>query len=274
MLFSKKTTREKMIMKRLQEHYNYLVAAGYQVVAVILQGSQNYNLDEYSDEYMSDIDSKAIVLPTLAAFLKGTAPVSTTIILENNEHIDVKDIRIMCDMWRKCNISYIELLYSKFYIVNRRFKREWNALRGVRDLLIEPSALARCIVGMMFEKQKALCHPYPATKDKVEKYGYDGKQLSHAVRLLYFMRKWLDGRSIEECYDATDDRWELMALKKQCWPGSKEVLPLKIAIAAMDAVVEEGKELRNKVEKQDEDDILLDGFSYACLEKGVKKWKF
>ena len=52
------------IMKRVQEHYDYLVAAGYDVVFTALQGSQNYGLDEYSDEYMSDVDTKSMVLGT------------------------------------------------------------------------------------------------------------------------------------------------------------------------------------------------------------------
>ena len=37
---------------------------------------------------------------------------------DNEEHIDTKDIRKMCEMWLKENISYIELLYSDFIIIN------------------------------------------------------------------------------------------------------------------------------------------------------------
>ena len=110
--------RKEKIMNRLQEHYNYLISLGYEVVCLCLQGSQNYNLDEYSEEYMSDIDTKAIVLPCIDDFIMAASPVSTTIIMDNNEHIDVKDIRIMFDMFKKMNISYIELLYTEFKIIN------------------------------------------------------------------------------------------------------------------------------------------------------------
>ena len=44
-----KVTKEDILM-RVQEHYDYLVAAGYEVMVTILQGSQNYGLDEYSKE--------------------------------------------------------------------------------------------------------------------------------------------------------------------------------------------------------------------------------
>ena len=56
--------REEHIMNRLSEHYNYAVGQGYEVVCLMLQGSQNYELDVYTDEYKSDIDTKAIVLPS------------------------------------------------------------------------------------------------------------------------------------------------------------------------------------------------------------------
>lgn len=55
----------KYIMDNLQYKYDYLIANGYKVLVLFLQGSQNYGLDIYDDDYKSDIDAKAIVLPTL-----------------------------------------------------------------------------------------------------------------------------------------------------------------------------------------------------------------
>jgi hypothetical protein len=37
--------RRAAISARVKEHYDYLVAAGYDVVFTALQGSQNYELD-------------------------------------------------------------------------------------------------------------------------------------------------------------------------------------------------------------------------------------
>ena len=39
------------IMARLQEHYDFLVNKGHEVVGVFLQGSQNYGLDLYTSTY-------------------------------------------------------------------------------------------------------------------------------------------------------------------------------------------------------------------------------
>ena len=75
------------IEARVAAHYKYLQEQGYEVVAVYLQGSQNYGLDEYSQEYQSDVDVKAIVLPHFRDFVKGQEPISTTLVMENNEHM-------------------------------------------------------------------------------------------------------------------------------------------------------------------------------------------
>ena len=51
--------------------------------------------------YCSDIDTKSIVLPTLKDFIMASPPVSTIEIMDNNEHAEVKDIRVMFDMFKK-----------------------------------------------------------------------------------------------------------------------------------------------------------------------------
>lgn len=194
--------REEKIMQRVQEHYDYLQSLGYEVVCVCLQGSQNYGLDEYSDEYMSDIDTKVIVLPPLDDFIATAPPVSTVVIMDNNEHAEVKDIRIMFDMFKKANISYIELLFTEFKIINPEWAEFIEPLFANRELISKynRNQFLRCIAGMAMEKRKALCHPYPNLIEKIEKYGYDGKQLHHCVRLYNFITRFVNGESLDTCY--------------------------------------------------------------------------
>ena len=174
--------REEKIMNRLQEHYDY-IKNDYEVVGLFLQGSQNYELDVYTDDYMSDIDSKAIVLPTFNDFILSKDPVSNTIILENEEHIDVKDIRVMFTMFKKANISYLELLFTDFKIINPKYQSIIDELMKIRDDIIDYPRLLKACYGMTLEKRKALCHPYPTIKDKIDKWGFDPKQLHHIIRL-------------------------------------------------------------------------------------------
>lgn len=195
--------RTKYIMDNLKEKYNYLINRNYKVVALFLQGSQNYNLDIYDDDYKSDIDAKAIILPTLQDIILNKTPISTTIVLENNEHIEVKDIRIMKDMFIKQNISYIELLYTDFKIINEDYNNYIDQLIAMRDSVatINKNQFLRCIKGMSMEKLKAMEHPYPTLIDKINKYGYDPKQLHHIVRLYEFVYRYLyNEEHIEKCY--------------------------------------------------------------------------
>ena len=207
------------IMKRVEEHYKYLESLGYEVVCTCLQGSQNYGLDEYTEDYCSDIDTKSIVLPRLEGFIRALPPVSTVEVMENNEHAEVKDIRIMFEMFRKMNLSYIELLYSKYVYINPKWKEFILPLFQSRDEIasFNRNQFIKCIYGMALEKQKALCHPYPNTMDKIEKFGYDGKQLSHCRRLLNFLGKYLDGWPLAACYmvEEEPERTILMNNKKQ-----------------------------------------------------------
>ena len=210
--------REERIMKRVQEHYDYLQSLGYEVICVCLQGSQNYGLDEYSDEYMSDIDTKAIVLPPLDDFIAAAPPVSTVVIMDNNEHAEVKDIRIMFDMFKKANISYIELLFTEFKIINPKWAEFIEPLFANRELISKynRNQFLRCIAGMTMEKRKALCHPYPNLIEKIEKYGYDGKQLHHCVRLYNFIERFVNGESLDTCYKVKAPMHNiLMNYKKQ-----------------------------------------------------------
>ena len=49
------------------------------------------------------------------------------------------------------------------------------------------------------EKKKALTHPYPTILDKIEKYGYDGKQLHHIIRMYNFITCYALNGTFKEC---------------------------------------------------------------------------
>ena len=104
------------IKKRIKEHFDYVLNKGYEVFGIYLQGSQNYMLETEN----SDIDTKCIVIPSLSDIVLNKEPISKTIVLENNEHIDVKDIRIMFDIFKKQNINFIEILFTKYKIINQK----------------------------------------------------------------------------------------------------------------------------------------------------------
>lgn len=207
--------RKNKIMKRVKKHYNYLVNKGYEIVFLALQGSQNYELDVYDDEYMSDVDTKAIVLPSFEDFVLNKTPISTTLILENNEHIDVKDIRIMFEMYKKQNVNYIETLFTEFKIINPKYKNIIKPLFENNELIahINYNQALKCMAGMSMEKLKALQHPYPTIVDKIKKFGYDPKQLHHILRMNDFISKYVKGIPYKECLIPNNKEY-LIKIKK------------------------------------------------------------
>lgn len=207
--------RKEFIMKKVQEHYDEAIRLGYEVVGVFLQGSQNYDLDEYSDEYMSDIDTKCIVIPSLDDIISGNVPLSRTYVRENNEHIDLKDIRQMFEMFKKQNNAYVEILFTSFKIINDKYKDLWDEVENRAETIgrLNFNQALRCLCGTSMEKYKELEHPYPNTEAKIEKYGYDPKQLHHILRINDFMHKYVDGKPYHECL-LPDNREYLMQVKK------------------------------------------------------------
>lgn len=208
--------REERIMKRVQEHYEYLKSEGYEIVFIALQGSQNYRLDVYDDEYMSDVDTKAIVLPTFEDFVYGRQPISKTLVLENNEHIDVKDIRVMFETYKKQNVNYIETLFTEFKIVNEKYKEIVKPIFDNAEEIahIDVYQAVKCMAEMSKEKLKALQHPYPTIIDKIEKYGYDPKQLHHILRMNDFIKKYaILEKPYNECL-IPDNKDYLIDIKK------------------------------------------------------------
>jgi len=155
------------IFETLGKYKKILENKGYKVLYIGLYGSQNYSVD---DE-LSDIDCKAIILPTLhdIIFRKVT---SSTIECENGS-IDVKDLITFYDVIKKGNFSYIESIDTKYSIGDKKIKEMFGKFK--------PNL--KSILGAMYEKRKALTHEYPSKKEEFKKWGCDPKQYHHIIRL-------------------------------------------------------------------------------------------
>lgn len=209
--------REEYILCGLERHLNEFKKCypNLELFCLVLQGSQNYGLDLYTDEYKSDIDTKVIVIPSLEEIVMNKKPISTTHICPNNEHIDIKDIRLYFDNFKKQNVNFLEILFSNFYIINEKYHDLWDELVADRELVAHYNInqALRCMAGMSMEKKKALCHPYPTLIEKIEKYGYDGKQLHHIIRMNNFIFAYGEGKPYEECLKYLPNKEEMMKAK-------------------------------------------------------------
>lgn len=260
--------REEFINKRIHEHYDF-IKDKYDVAYLGLQGSQNYGLDIYDDDYKSDIDTKAIIIPSFEDFVYNRTPISKTIVLENNEHIDVKDIRVMFDTFKKQNVNFIEILFTKYKIIKYEYKDIIKILLDNKEEIahLNINQALRCMAGMSMEKLKALQHPYPTIVDKINKYGYDPKQLHHILRMNDFIKKYAAGNSYEECL-IPDNKDYLIQIKKG-------ILSEKEAVELAIKTDEETKKIKDQyvAENDEVKELPIQILDYAKFEILKRKFK-
>lgn len=194
--------REQQLNRRLFEDYEYVKSLGYNVLGVFVQGSDNYSLSWDG----SDIDTKAILIPSFEDFVLNRKPVSTTLIIPSNEHIDIKDIRLMHNCFFKQNINFIEILFTRYKYINPEYEEIYQPMFENAEKIAHYNnyAAVNCIAGMVFEKRKALCHPYEGLREKIERYGYDNKQLHHIVRCEEFLKRYISGVAYANCLIPTN----------------------------------------------------------------------
>ncbi|MCL1700727.1 nucleotidyltransferase domain-containing protein [Lysinibacillus sp. Bpr_S20] len=252
-------------MNRLREclikQKQILESQGHTVAYISIYGSQNYNLDINNENYQSDIDMKAIIVPTLDELIYNSKPISTVIETEWGQ-CDLKDVRSYFQTLIKVNPAYIETLFTDYYIVDERFKKEFNEIFSLKDELVEKlsAQMIRAMYGMMCEKQKALCHPYPTIAHKIEKYGYDGKQLSHVIRLYVMMQDYYGhDKSMKEALIPSDTIGMIMKAKLNQYS-------LEDAKYLMDLTMKQGKEFKEEILKNIDESTI----DYSVKDKFIK----
>ena len=266
--------REEYIKNGLKRHLEEFtkVYPNLELFGIFIQGSQNYNLDIHTNEYKSDIDTKAIVIPSLEDVVMNKKPISTTHILPNNEHLDVKDIRLYFDNFKKQNINFIEILFACHKGINKEYLDLYQLLEENREDIAHynTNQALRCMAGMSMEKKKALCHPYPTLKEKIEKYGYDGKQLHHIIRLFDFITCYcLDG-TFQQCLtDYQPHKEEMMKAKKSEY-SLKEAIKLA---EKYDNFIKEIKDMNLKEKDEINKNALeiLNKVQYEVIKRRIRE---
>ena len=271
-IVSAEELRKARIMKRLQEHYDE--ALWYfpenRIVGIFLQGSQNYGLDYEG----SDIDTKLIVVPSLEDIVLNKKPVSTTHVRANDEHIDFKDVRLYMDTFKKQNLNFLEILFTPFKIVNPMYADEWNRLVERREEIARMNEFraVKSMKGIALEKFHAMEHRYPSKLDIIDKYGYDGKQVSHLIRVDDYLKRYIKGERYESCLRPTESKKdEIMKFKLLKYFSLAEAraraLEVKEHVEKIADEFCEGKEEYEKPEMRE----LLESVQTNIMKAAIKK---
>lgn len=256
--------REKELFDALKNQKEALESKGYVVAYICVHGSQNYGLDIYTEDYQSDIDIKAVVVPTLDDLIENSKPVSEVVKTEWGQ-CDVKDIRSYTQTLLKANPAYLETLLTNYYINDENFEEEINQMRENCENLIQTlkAQVIRAMYGMMCEKQKALKHPYPTIAHKIEKWGYDGKQAHHVARLYNMMEDYyLNNLTMKESThpEYTTANFELLMNLKL------NIFTLEEAEALVKSTMDSAKELKDRILSEIDESTI----NYSVKEEYLK----
>lgn len=193
-------------------------------VGIFLYGSQNYDLTTPA----SDVDTKIIVLPSFKDLIFNRKPISVTLNLPNGEHCDVKDIRLMFDCFKKQNINFLEILFTRWKIMNPEYEKLFQPIFNHREEIAsyDNYAAINSMNGMIVQKHKSMRKPTPATQHLIDEYGYNGKDLCHMRRIYSFMLdRMILGHRFESCLPATG------SLSEFCMAAKKQEMDLDMAIS-------------------------------------------
>ena len=190
---------DQWIMAQVERHYREALMRypEHRIIGVFLQGSQNYGLDYEG----SDIDTKCILAPSWEDLCFNRKAVSTTHVLDNEEHLDAKDIRLYMQCFRKQNLNFVEILFTPYKIINPMYADFWNELVKNNELIAryDPVGAVKTMKGIAMEKFHAMEHEYPSKVELIKAHGYDPKQLHHLIRVDEYLRRYIKGVPYAEC---------------------------------------------------------------------------
>ena len=127
----------------------------HRIVGVFYQGSGNYGMDYEG----SDVDTKCIIVPTIKQ-LHDEERTSNTHVRDNDEHIDFKDVRNMFELFRKCNVNFLEILFTDYACINPLYWGPWSRVRALRDKIVDRDkmSIVKSLKGIAGEKYHAMEH--------------------------------------------------------------------------------------------------------------------
>lgn len=255
-------------MDGIREHYNE--ALEYfpedRIVCLVLQGSQNYGLDIPS----SDIDTKLIVTPTFEDVAMNRQPISTTHIRADNSHTDWKDIRLMLQTFRKCNLNFLEILFSPYCIINNLYAEEWNLLIQNNELIAnyDPCKAVKTMCGLARRKYDQMEHESPSHHYDIEKFGYSPKELHHLLRIEEYVERYIAGEPYKDCLISKLPDY-LISVKQGCYTLGDARWIANCSMSHIEEMCDASPFKEHDINR--DVDKLLDDVQYEIMKIAIKK---
>lgn len=254
-----------VILSRVKKHYNYICEkyGSEHILGVFLYGSQNYHFDNIN----SDVDTKAIYIPDIDELMDLRQPLSKELHYED-EHIEIKDIREMCKMWKKQNMNFLEILFTPYCIINPLYAATFK--RWFLD--IKEDIVDYDVIKMVDSTIGQIKGTIKGINSKDNK----GKSIANCLRLISFLKSFLDKR---EPYEKAmiipkKDKNELYAIKYHF----EDILNTnKNFVADCTNFIEKECEIIDKNKMFYENSEKRQDFVNRCFIEGTKRlimWEF
>lgn len=186
-------------MARLQDHYDRALSVygEHSVLGVFHYGSFNYNCDTEN----SDVDTKCIIIPGLYNLAVKPYKIIHLEIEDKennrNEICECMTIQHMVENWLKQNPNFLEIMYTKYAIINPIYFDKWN------QFIIEQNYRERIAYYNVRTGILSIAHQAIHT---IKQDPLDGKKIGNALRLLYLLKNYYKRKPYEICLKPTHNK--------------------------------------------------------------------
>lgn len=238
--------RDLTIAETLFSYYQTLMGhyPANSILGVFLYGSQNYNFDTPT----SDIDAKAIYIPTYEEMVNLKEPISKVYETEYG-NVEVKDIRLMWKMWKKQNINFVEVLFTDYYLTNKNYTNLWECIKYGREDIARynPLYTVNSIAGQC--------------RGTLSYTMLTGKKIANFARLLDFLSKYLNGVNYRKCITVDEEfknKWLPVKLNDKPFTKESAAEQIKEMVEELDSLQAKGEELYkgNEIDNSSHDVIM------------------
>lgn len=168
-----------------------------QIIGIFLFGIQNYN-SIFFDEPVS---SKLLTVSSQLTTNQDLIVESTYHKTLENEYVNFENIFLYFDLLTKQDINALEILFSKYSILNSIYNDSWELLKEYRELIarINPSLLVSNLVAAAEDSYLALQKFSKEQQHFIQMYGYNPEQLFQLLRFDEILSKYTNNVPYEDC---------------------------------------------------------------------------
>lgn len=185
----------KDIDERIKKHLAVVQEKyGDRVVFISAVGSMNYGLFTET----SDVDTKAVILPTYAEIVLKK-PESVTLQIDD-EQCSVKDLRVYINELKKQGINVLETLVTNYYLVNGKFLNQIELLRSWAEEIshYDENKFLSSTIGTACSYAKRWNIAYKNYLETDDDANLDYKAAYNIVRLHNTIHAYIQGRKFKD----------------------------------------------------------------------------